>query len=97
MKHKREHLQSSLDQTTVADLVRFLLWLSADKSENVIDLLRAIQDRRWYEIWAEPIVFGDVREQAYVTQMQFAQQAKQAPGDEPGFLKRVIVHLHGVV
>ena len=97
MKHKRDRLQLSLEQITVADLVRFLLWLSADKRENVIDLLRAIQDRRWYEIWAEPIVVGDVREQAYVTQMQFAQQAKQAPGDEPGFLKRVIVHLHGVV
>jgi len=62
MKHKRERLQPSLDQITVADLVQFLLWLPPDERERVVDLLRAIQDRRWNEVWPEPIIVGDARE-----------------------------------
>ena len=62
MKHKRERFQSSLDQITVADLVRFLLWLPADEREKVIDLLRAIQDRRWHEVWLEPTIVGEAQE-----------------------------------
>ena len=62
MKHKRVHLQPSLEQITVADLVQFLLWLPADEREKVIDLLRAIQDRRWHEVWPEPIIVGDAQE-----------------------------------
>ncbi len=45
-----------------ADLVRFLLWLPADEREKVKDLLRAIQDRRWYEVWPEPIIVGGDQE-----------------------------------
>ena len=62
MKHKRERLQPSLDQITVAGLVQFLLWLPPDERERVVDLLRAIQDRRWNEVWPEPIIVGDARE-----------------------------------
>jgi hypothetical protein len=62
MKHKREHLQPLLEQVTVADLVRFLLWLPADEREKVVNLLRAIQDRRWLEVWLEPIIVGDAQE-----------------------------------
>jgi hypothetical protein len=58
MKHKRVHLQTLLEQITVADLVRFLLWLPADERDKAIDLLRAIQDRRWHEVWPEPIIIG---------------------------------------
>jgi len=28
----------------------------------VIDLLRAIQDRSWHEVWPEPIIVGDAQE-----------------------------------
>jgi hypothetical protein len=62
MKHERECLQPSLEQITVADLVRYLLWLPADEREKVIDLLRAIQDRRWREVWPEPVIIGEARE-----------------------------------
>ena len=62
MKHKRVRFQPSLDQITVADLVRFLLWLPADEREKVIDLLRAIQDRRWHEVRPEPIIVGGAQE-----------------------------------
>jgi hypothetical protein len=47
--------------------VWFLLWLPADEREKVIDLLRAIQDRSWHEVWPEPIIVGDAQELAYVT------------------------------
>ncbi len=50
------------EQITVADLARFPLWLPSDERERVIDLLRAIQDRRWQEVWPEPIIVGDARE-----------------------------------
>ncbi len=62
MKDKLDRLQPSVDQITVADLVRYLLWLPADEREKVIDLLRAIQDRRWREVWPEPIIVGDAQE-----------------------------------
>ena len=62
VKHKRVRLQPSFDQITVTDLVQFLLWLPADEREKVIDLLRAIQDRRWHEAWPEPIIVGDAQE-----------------------------------
>ena len=62
MKHKRVCLQPSLEQITVADLVRFLLGLPAAEREKVIDLLRAIQDRSWHEVWPEPIIVGDAQE-----------------------------------
>ena len=62
MKYRRVRLQPSLERITVADLVRFLLWLPADERERVIDLLRAIQDRRWHEVWPEPIIVGDAQE-----------------------------------
>jgi MFS superfamily sulfate permease-like transporter len=52
---------------TVADPVRFLLWLPADEREKVIDLLRAIQDRNWHEVWPERIIVGDAQALAYVT------------------------------
>ena len=59
MKHKRERLQPSLDQITVAELVWFLRWPPDDKREQAIELLRAIQDQRWREIWHEPIIIGE--------------------------------------
>ena len=62
MKHTRVRLQLSLDQITVADLVRFLLWLPADEREKVIGLQQAIQDRRWHEVWLEPTIVGDAQE-----------------------------------
>ena len=62
MKHKQERFQPSLDQITVADLVRFLSRLPADEREKVVDLLRAIQDRKWHEDWPEPIIVGDAQE-----------------------------------
>jgi hypothetical protein len=43
-------------------LVQFLLWLPADEREKVIDLLKAIQDRRWHEVWPEPIIVGGAQE-----------------------------------
>ena len=67
MKHKQVRLQPSLEQITVADPVRFLLWLPADEREKVIDLLRAIQDRNWHEVWPERIIVGDAQALAYVT------------------------------
>ena len=54
-KHKPELFQPSLDQITVIDLVWFLRSLSDEEREKVVDLLRAIQDRRWREVWPEPI------------------------------------------
>jgi len=62
MKHKRVRLQPSLEQITVADLVRFLLWLPADERVKVVDLLRAIQDRSWREAWLEPVIIGKAQE-----------------------------------
>ena len=62
MKHKRVRFQPSLEQITVANLVWFLLWPSADERENAVDLLWAIQDRRWHEVWPEPIMVGDTQE-----------------------------------
>ena len=59
MTHKQDPPHSSLDHITVADVVQFLLWLPDDKREQAIDLLRAIQNRRWYEIWHEPLVLGE--------------------------------------
>lgn len=55
----RSRLQPSLEQITVADLVRFLLWLPADEREKVVDLLRAIQDRRWHETGLEPVIISE--------------------------------------
>jgi hypothetical protein len=39
--------------------VRFLLWLSDEEREQVIELLRAIQDRHWREIWQAPLILGE--------------------------------------
>jgi len=41
---------------------RVLLWLPADEREKVIDLLRAVQDRHWHEVWPEPVSAGEAQE-----------------------------------
>ncbi len=62
MRHKPDRLQPSLDQLTVIDLVWFLRCLPDEQREKAVALLRAIQDRSWYEVWPEPIIVGDAAE-----------------------------------
>ncbi len=64
LSHMSGQIQPSLEQITVADLVRFLLWLPADEREKVVDLLRAIQDRRWHETGLEPVIISEAQEEA---------------------------------
>ncbi len=59
VKHRRVRVQPSLDQITVGDIVRFLLWLSDEEREQAIELLRAIQDQLRREIWREPLIFSE--------------------------------------
>lgn len=59
MKHKPSQPIRQIGQITVGDVVRFLLWLPDEEREQAIELLRAIQDRRWREIWHEPIILGE--------------------------------------
>ncbi len=58
---KRESSQHirRIDQLTVNDLAWFLRFLPDDEREQAIDLLRAIQDRHWREIWREPVILGE--------------------------------------
>jgi hypothetical protein len=42
-----------------ADLVWFLRLLPDEEREQAIELLRAIQDRHWYEPWLEPLILGE--------------------------------------
>ncbi len=59
MKRKPTQVTRRIDQITVADVVRFLLWLSDEEREQTIELLRAVQDRQWREIWREPLILGE--------------------------------------
>ena len=59
MKHKPSQATRHIDQITVGDVVRFLLWLPDEEREQAIELLRAIQDRQWREIWREPLILGE--------------------------------------
>jgi hypothetical protein len=53
MKHQLSRPTRQIDQITVADVVRFLLWLPEEEREQAIELLRVVQDRHWHEIWRE--------------------------------------------
>ncbi len=59
MKHKSFQHARRIDQLTVNDLAWFLRCLPDEEREQAIDLLRAIQDRHWREIWREPLILGD--------------------------------------
>ncbi len=48
-----------IDQLTPNDLAWFLRLLPVEEREQAIELLRAIQDRHWNEIWREPLILGE--------------------------------------
>ncbi len=59
MKRKPSQPTRPIDRLTVIDLVWFLRCLPDQEREQAIELLRAIQDRRWREIWREPLILGE--------------------------------------
>jgi hypothetical protein len=59
MKRKPSQPTRRIDQLTVIDLVWFLRCLPDEEREQAIELLRAIQDRQWREIWREPLILGE--------------------------------------
>ena len=59
MKRKPSQPTRPIDQIMASDIVRFLLWLPDEEREQAIELLRAIQDRQWREIWREPLILGE--------------------------------------
>ncbi len=48
-----------INRLAVIDLVWFLRSLPDEERKQAIELLRAIQDRHWHEIWPEPLILGE--------------------------------------
>ena len=59
---KRKHSTQptrQINRLTVTDLAWFLRLLPDEEREQAIELLRAIQDRHWNEVWREPLILGE--------------------------------------